>query len=161
MPPAAEPGARELELPVRGKHSGGRTRVALGLAAAGLLAACHRERPHTPNEHAALAAAFVRGDTALLRGLLHPDLIVQPPPPDSASRGDEAAAYLLALAAGSEVSESRLRPTGVSREGPFLLEEGTWFMGADGRILRARYLVRWRPADDGWKIVLLRWSRFR
>lgn len=100
-------------------------------------------------------------DTSALRAVLHPDLIVQPPAPDSASAGRDAEAYLLALAASTEVTESRLHPTSVVKEGPFLLEEGTWFMGEDERVLRARYQIRWRPEGDRWRVVLLRWSRFR
>ena len=138
------------------------TRLPLGLlGAVALLAGCQRVRPHPPDEHAALGGAFVAGDSVALRRLLHPDLVVQPPAPDSASRGAAAVGYPLALAAGTEVSESRLVPTGVTREGPFLLERGTWFMGTPDHILRARYLVRWRPAGDGWQVVLWRWSRFQ
>ncbi len=137
-------------------------RVAPGLLLVLILApACERGRPHSPDEHAELGAAFVAGDSAALRRMLHPDVVVQPPAPDSASRGVVAIDYLLGLAAGTEVSESRLQPTGISREGAFLLEEGTWFMGTPNRILRARYLVRWRPSGDGWRIVLLRWTRFQ
>jgi hypothetical protein len=126
-----------------------------------LAAACGTDRPAAPDEHATLAAAFVREDPAGLRALLHPDLIVQPPPPDPASRGPDAMRYLLELAAGTDVSESRLYPTSVVREGPFLLEQGTWFMGGDDRVLRARYTVRWRPEGERWRVVLLRWSPFR
>ncbi len=126
-----------------------------------VLPACDRPRPHPPDEHETLAEAFLGGDSTALRRLLHPDVVVQPPAPDTASRGAEAVGYLVALAAGTEVSESRLHPTGVTREGPFLLEEGTWYMGTGGRILRARYLIRWRPSGDGWRVVLWRWSRFR
>lgn len=133
----------------------------LALALLALLPACRPRRPQPPGEHETLAAAFLGGDSTGLRRLLHPDLVVQPPPPDAASRGPEAVGYLVALAAGTQVSESRLHPTGVTREGPFLLEEGTWFMGTGGRILRARYLIRWRPSEDGWQVVLWRWSRFR
>ncbi|HYF38187.1 MAG TPA: hypothetical protein VD930_00770 [Gemmatimonadales bacterium] len=39
-------------------------------------------RPDEPvSEHAALAASFVSNDSASLRRLLHPDLVVQPPEP--------------------------------------------------------------------------------
>jgi hypothetical protein len=131
------------------------------MAAVVFVSACDRSRARAPDEHARLGGAFVGGDSASLRQLLHPDVIVQPPPPDSASQGAVAIEYLLALAMGSEVSASRLRPTAVTREGPFLLEEGTWFMTTGDRMLRSRYLVRWRPSDGGWRIVLLRWSRFR
>ena len=117
--------------------------------------------PEAPDEHSRLGAAFVGGDSAGLRQLLHPEVIVQPPAPDSARRGADAIEYLVGLAMGSNVSVSRLRPTGVTREGPFLLEEGTWYMASGDRMLRSRYLVRWRPADYGWRVVLLRWSRFR
>ena len=136
-------------------------RSAAVLLGAVVLSGCGEARPHTPDEHTALGAAFAAGDSAGLRPLLHPDVLVQPPPPDSASRGDEAIAYLLGLAARTRVSESRLHPTSVTREGPFLLEEGTWFMGEGDRVLRARYLLRWRPADAGWRVVLWRWTRFR
>lgn len=122
---------------------------------------CSRARPRVPDEHARLGAAFVGGDSAAIRHLLHPDVIVQPPSPDTARRGRAAIDYLVGLAMGSQVSVSRLRPTGVTREGPFLLEEGTWYMASGDRMLRSRYIVRWRPEDNGWRVVLLRWSRFR
>jgi hypothetical protein len=132
------------------------------LLAAALVVGCARPRARAPDEHARLGAAFVGGDSAGLRHLLHPDLIVQPPAPDSARRGADAIEYLVGLAMGSRVSASRLRPTDVIREGPFLLEEGTWYMASENRMLRSRYVVRWRPAgENAWRVVLLRWSRFR
>jgi hypothetical protein len=77
------------------------------------LLACH-EKPHASattatdlvrEEHAVLAGSFVSGDTASLDLLLHPELVVQPPTPDSARRGLAAKAYLRDLAANTQVSE--------------------------------------------------------
>ena len=112
-------------------------------------------------EHAALGASFVSGDSATLRRLLYADLIVQPPAPDSARRGDAAIAYLLALAAQTRLLESRLEPRAVAPEGPFVFEQGTWLVGTGDRRLRSRYTLRWRATPEGWRVVLWRWDRFR
>jgi Domain of unknown function (DUF4440) len=112
-------------------------------------------------EHVTLGASFVSGDSAALRRLLHPDVIVQPPAPDSARQGAGAIAYLLELAVHSEVTESRLEPRSVIPEGPFALERGTWLLGSGDRLLQSPYMLRWRTGDDGWRVVLWRWGRFR
>jgi hypothetical protein len=66
---------------------------------------------------AALGASFVGGQARGLRALLHGDLIVQPPEPDSARRGAAAADYLDRLARESALTRSQLLPTSISREG--------------------------------------------
>jgi hypothetical protein len=113
------------------------------------------------DEHVALAASFVSGDSASLRRLLHADFIVQPPAPDSARRGAAAIAYLLELAVHSEVTESRLEPRSVVPEGPFAFERGTWLLASGDRLLQSPYMLRWRADDDGWRVVLWRWGPFR
>jgi hypothetical protein len=108
----------------------------------------------------ALGASFVGGQAGGLRGLLHPDLIVQPPEPDTALRERAAADYLERLARETQVRHSELVPDGISREGQFLLERGTWALES-GRWYRTRYTIRWRETPAGWKVVLWRWTRFR
>jgi hypothetical protein len=112
-------------------------------------------------EHAALAASFVSNDSAALRRLLDTQLIVQPPSPDSAQRGAAAIDYLLRLAAGTSVSESRLEPRMTAPEGPFVFEQGIWLLREGNRTLRAPYTLRWRDSPEGWRIVLWRWGAFR
>jgi hypothetical protein len=119
------------------------------------------ERPLLDPARVALGAGFVGGRAAGLRDLLHPDLIVQPPEPDSALRGRAAAEYLEGLARESAVTRSELMPGAVSREGGFLLERGTWLLEAGERRFASRYLLRWRESPDGWRVVLWRWTRFR
>jgi hypothetical protein len=134
-----------------------------------LLVACtERNRPVRPSvtdepleEHRTLAASFVSRDTTALRALLHPDLIVQPPPPDTGQRSAAAVTYLLTLAAGTAVSESRLEPRTVVPEGPFVFEQGVWLMRIGTRTLRAPYTLRWRAAGPSWQVVLWRWGAFR
>jgi hypothetical protein len=109
----------------------------------------------------ALGASFVGGRTKGLRNLLHSDVIIQPPEPDSALRGPVAADYLEQLARASDLTRSELVPTAMSREGGFLLERGTWFLGVGERTFRSRYTLRWREAPAGWKVVLWRWTLFR
>jgi hypothetical protein len=108
----------------------------------------------------ALGASFTGAGGGGLRDLLDSDPIVQPPEPDSAVRGAEAAAYLERLARHTQVSYSELRPTAISQEGDFLLERGTWFLESD-RTFRSRYTIRWRETPAGWKVVLWRWTSFR
>jgi|SRR5919112_1789887 hypothetical protein len=108
-----------------------------------------------------LAASFVSRDTAMLRALLHPDLVVQPPAPDSARQGADAIDYLLELAAQTSVSESRLYSHMSVPEGPFVYEQGVWLMRSGTRALRAPYSLRWRAAGRGWQVVLWRWGAFR
>lgn len=112
-------------------------------------------------EHTALGASFVSNDSATLRHLLHPDLIVQPPKPDSAQQGAAAIAYLLGLAAKTKVSESRLEPLRVVPEGSFVFEQGIWRLRSGDRTLRAPYTLRWRGSAAGWQVVLWRWGTFR
>jgi hypothetical protein len=112
-------------------------------------------------ERSALGAVFVGGNASGLRALLHADLVVQPPSPDSALRGPAGAAYLTGLAAHTRVTESRLEPQVFFPEGPFLLEQGTWVVRAGERVLGSRYHLRWRRTPAGWKVVLWRWTRFR
>ena len=119
-------------------------------------------RPDEPvSEHAALAASFVSNDSASLRRLLHPDLVVQPPEPDSARQGAAAIEYLLSLAAHTSVKESRLFPQVDTPEGPFVFEQGFWRLRTGDRTLHAPYTLRWRGSSEGWKVVLLRWGQFR
>jgi hypothetical protein len=130
-------------------------------------AACTREReqddpaPELHQARVSLAASFVGGRAAGLRRLLHSDLIVQPPEPDSALRGFAAADYLVELARGTAVSRSVLAPRSLSREGGFLLERGGWHLEAGDRTFASRYTIRWRESPAGWKVVLWRWTRFQ
>ena len=112
-------------------------------------------------EHAALAASFVSGDSAALRRLLHPDVIVQPPSPDSAQQVEAAVEYLLKLAAQTAVTESHLEPQMVAPEGPFAFEQGVWLLRNGSRVLRSPYTIRWRAVPYGWQVVLWRWGAFR
>jgi hypothetical protein len=123
-----------------------------------------RERPADPELHrerVALGASFIGGRGAGLRALLHQDLIVQPPAPDTALRGVAAAEYLERLAQDSRLTGSELLPVTVSREGGFLLERGGWHLASGGRTFAGRYLIRWRETAAGWKVVLWRWTPFR
>jgi hypothetical protein len=117
--------------------------------------------PAPAGERIALAAAFVGGNPRGLRPLLHPDLVVQPPRPDSALRGAPAATYLTTLAAHTRVDESRLEPRAFAPEGPFVLEQGTWVMRTGDRVLGSRYHLRWRRGGARWQVVLWRWTAFR
>jgi hypothetical protein len=109
----------------------------------------------------ALGGGFVGGRAAGLRELLHRDLIVQPPAPDSALQGAAAADYLERLARGSDVERSELLPRSISREGGFLLERGSWIVETGARRLASRYMLRWRDSPTGWSVVLWRWTPFR
>jgi hypothetical protein len=108
----------------------------------------------------ALGASFLGGTAGGLRRLLHADLIVQPPEPDTALQGAPAADYLERLARETQVRHSELRPDRISREGDFLLERGTWALESE-RWYRTRYTLRWRETPAGWKVVLYRWTQFR
>lgn len=112
-------------------------------------------------EHTALGASFVSNDSAALRRLLDSHLIVQPPLPDSAKQGPPAIEYLLGLAAGTLVSESRLEPQLAVPEGPFVFEQGVWVLRNGNRMLSAPYTLRWRASAEGWRVVLWRWGAFR
>ena len=143
--------------------------LACAMVAVPLAAAACGDRADPPKgtaglpteEHAALGASFVSRDSAGLRELLHPDFIVQPPAPDSARQGDAAISYLLGLASHTEVTESRLEPQALVPEGPFALEQGSWLLSNGDLVLRSRYLLRWRKTEEGWRVVLWRWGRFR
>lgn len=111
--------------------------------------------------HATLAGSFVSGDSASLKSLLHPDLLVQPPSPDSALQGTAALSYLLTLSANTRVADSRLYPHGIVPEGPFAFEQGLWEIRVGDRRLRSPYILRWRMTSDGWRVALWRWERFR
>jgi hypothetical protein len=133
-----------------------------------LAVACARdevsERPgeaELRRERVALGASFVGGRATGLRALLHEDLIVQPPAPDTALSGGAAAEYLERLASESRLTGSELLPVALSREGGFLLERGGWHLASgDGRFA-SRYQIRWRETAAGWKVVLWRWTLFR
>ncbi len=133
-----------------------------------LAIACGEGRPESEPAEAmaldrarvALGAGFVGGRAVRLGPLFHPDLIVQPPEPDTAVGGAAAATYLETLARQTQVTGSQLVPTAMAQEGPFLLERGTWFLEAE-RPYRSRYTIRWRESGGAWQIVLWRWSRFR
>ena len=114
-----------------------------------------------PGERAALSATFVSNDSAALRRLLDPQLIVQPPSPDTARAGAGAVEYLLGLAAATSVSDSRLEPHASVPEGPFVFEQGAWLLRTGNRLLRAPYSLRWRVTPEGRRVVLLRWGVFR
>lgn len=120
--------------------------------------------PAGPELHLArvtLGASFVGGRATGLRELLHADLIVQPPEPDSALRGAAAADYLVDLARATAVTRSALVPGSVSREGGFLLERGGWHLASGDHTFASRYTIRWRESPGGWTVVLWRWTRFR
>ena len=117
--------------------------------------------PELHDARVSLGASFVGGHAAGLSEMLHPDLIVQPPQPDSALRGAMAADYLVDLARATVVSRSALVPRSVSREGGFLLERGGWHLQSGDRTLTSRYTIRWHESAAGWKVVLWRWTRFR
>lgn len=135
------------------------------------MGACKNEKELEPGppitiwvpEHAraALAGSFLGGNRSALKQLLHDNIIVQPPPPDSARQGPEAISYLLGLADSTTLRDSWLVPTAVVPEGPFLFEQGIWYIRAGDRGLRGNYTIRWRDAPGGVKVVLWRWSRFR
>lgn len=144
--------------------------LARRLIAAGLLAltgGCGRpdvrpaEVPELHQARIALGASFIGGRASGLRKLLHSDLIVQPPAPDSASRGLAAADYLAGLAQESQVTRSQLLPLSVGREGSFLLERGVWHLSSGDRTFTSRYTIRWSASPAGWKVVLWRWTLFR
>ena len=112
-------------------------------------------------ERTALGASFVGHDVGPLGRLLHDSVIVQPPAPDSARQGAAAIRYLTNLAAHTAAAESRLRPSAVTPEGPFVFEQGTWVLRVGDRSRLGQYTLRWRRTPTGWKVVLWRWSTFR
>ncbi|HEY7611916.1 MAG TPA: hypothetical protein VH764_02890 [Gemmatimonadales bacterium] len=155
------PGAAPLALP--GDVT--RTLIALGLFALASGCGGPREPPPAESElqenRIALGASFVGGHGSGLRRLLHPDLIVQPPEPDTALQGEAAADYLEGLARESRVARSELLPVSLTREGRFLLERGGWHLRSGNGTLASRYTLRWRETPAGWKVVLWRWTLFR
>ena len=108
-----------------------------------------------------LASTFVRRGTAAVRRLLAPDVMVWPPSPDTARRGDAAIGYLQGLALSSRVSRSDLRPRDVMMDGPYLVEDGVWTLTSGRTKVSARYDLRWRQVDGRWRVSFLRWDLFR
>jgi ketosteroid isomerase-like protein len=108
-----------------------------------------------------LAGAFVRRDSATVRRLLAPDVMVWPPSPDTARRGSAAIGYLQGLALSSRVSRSDLRSRSVSADGQYLVEEGVWTLTSGRTRVSARYDLRWRRIDGRWRVSFFRWDLFR
>lgn len=108
-----------------------------------------------------LAGAFVRRDSATVRRLLAPEVMVWPPAPDTARRGSAAIDYLQGLALSSRVSRSDLRPREVKMDGPYLVEEGVWVLTAGRTRVSARYDLRWRQVDGRWRVSFMRWEVFQ
>jgi ketosteroid isomerase-like protein len=108
-----------------------------------------------------LAGAFVHRDSATVRRLLAPDVMIWPPSPDTARRGTAAISYLQGLALSSRVSRSDLRPRNVTVNGPYLVEEGVWSLTGGRTKVSARYDLRWRQIDGRWRVSFLRWDLFR
>jgi hypothetical protein len=119
------------------------------------------DQGHPREEHAVLAGSFASRDSAALGSLLHAELVVQPPAPDSALRGAPARSYLTALAANTSVSASRLYPQTVVPEGQFAFEQGIWVLQVGDLGYQSPYMLRWRRTPAGWRVVLWRWERFR
>ncbi len=108
-----------------------------------------------------LAGAFVRRDSAAVRRVLAPDVMIWPPAPDTARRGGAAVRYLQELALASTVSRSELRPRSVRPDGSHLLEEGVWVLTSGRTRVSARYDLSWRRVDGRWRVNFLRWELFR
>ena len=108
-----------------------------------------------------LAAAFVKRDSAALRGFLAPDVMIWPPAPDTARRGSAAVAYFLGLALASQVSRSDFRPKTLTTDGAYLIEDGTWSFTHRRTQVSARYDLRWRRAGGKWQVSFLKWELFR
>jgi hypothetical protein len=108
-----------------------------------------------------LALAFVKRDSAALRGHLTSDVMIWPPAPDTARRGSAAIAYFLGLALSSEVSQSEFRPRAVTTDGLYLIEDGMWSFTHQRIKLWARYDLRWRQVNGRWKVSFLKWELFR
>jgi hypothetical protein len=150
------------QVPARGPGARGLIACALIALASGCGAGPERAaEPELHRERLTLGASFVGGRASGLRELLHEDLIVQPPAPDTPLRGAAAAEYLERLARESQVTRSELLPVSLSREGGFLLERGGWHLESGDRTFASRYLIRWRQSPAGWKVVLWRWTLFR
>lgn len=108
-----------------------------------------------------LAGTFVRRDSATVRRLLAPDVMIWPPAPDTARRGSEAVAYVQGLALSSTVTRSELRPRSVRPDGRYMLEEGVWVLTSGRTRVSARYDLSWRRIDGHWRVSFLRWALFR
>lgn len=108
-----------------------------------------------------LAGAFVRRDSATVRRLLAPDVMVWPPSPDTARRGSPAISYLQGLALSTRVTRSDLRPASVRADGPYLVEEGVWTLTSGRTRVSARYDLRWRRVENRWRVSFLRWDLFK
>jgi hypothetical protein len=108
-----------------------------------------------------LAGAFVRRDSATVRRLLAPDVMVWPPSPDTARRGPPAIGYLQGLALSTRVTRSDLRPARVRADGAYLVEEGVWTLTSGRTRVSAPYDLRWRRVDGRWRVSFLRWDLFK
>ena len=108
-----------------------------------------------------LAGAFVRRDSATVRRLLTPDVMIWPPSPDTARRGGAAVSYLQGLALSSRVSRSDLRPREVTMDGPYLVEQGVWILTSGRTKVSTRYDLRWRQVDGRWRVSFFRWDLFQ
>lgn len=108
-----------------------------------------------------LAGAFVRRDSATVRRLLAPDVMVWPPSPDTARRGSPAISYLQGLALSTRVTRSDLRPASVRADGRYLVEEGVWTLTSGRTRVSARYDLRWRRVENRWRVSFLRWDLFK
>jgi ketosteroid isomerase-like protein len=108
-----------------------------------------------------LAGAFVRRDSATVRRLLAPDVMVWPPSPDTARRGSPAVSYLQGLALSTRVTRSDLRPRNISVDGRYLVEEGIWTLTSGRTKLSTRYDLRWRQVDGRWRVSFFQWDLFR
>lgn len=108
-----------------------------------------------------LAGAFVRRDSATVRRLLTPDVMIWPPSPDTARRGGAAVSYLQGLALSSRVSRSDLRPREVTMDGPYLVEQGVWILTSGRTKVSTRYDLRWRQIDGRWRVSFFRWDLFQ
>jgi hypothetical protein len=108
-----------------------------------------------------LAGAFVRRDSATVRRLLTPDVMIWPPSPDTARRGGAAVSYLQGLALSSRVSRSDLRPREVTMDGPYLVEQGVWILTSGRTKVSTRYDLRWRQVEGRWRVSFFRWDLFQ
>lgn len=108
-----------------------------------------------------LANAFVKRDSIQLRRYLAPDVMIWPPAPDTARRGSAAVAYFMRLALASRVSQSDFRPSSVTTDGAYVIEEGTWGFTHRRTKVRARYDLRWRQTAGRWQVSFLKWDLFR
>ncbi|HEY9505537.1 MAG TPA: nuclear transport factor 2 family protein [Gemmatimonadales bacterium] len=108
-----------------------------------------------------LAGAFARRDSAAVRRLLAPDVMVWPPAPDTARRGSAAIGYLQGLALTTRVSRSDLRPDTVAMDGPYLAEQGVWTLTSGRTRVRAPYDLRWRQVEGRWRVSFFKWGLFQ